>query len=510
MERAAATGNIRGGPRTIAGRARAAGNRLTHGLDRSIRADPASAAAVEALTRQLSQNAVAQSAEAKADDAIDDLAHAIAEAQVDLARVRHARHHLIDALSEFATNRESEDLRGIADVSARLATIDRYERRARSRSRLAIRAFDAVQRMRYKNTASLAVRTRNSATNSARVARKSAPPPPLRPVAPDLTLAADSERKKNMWAAHLDDRGVVRVAGEDARKFLNGLLTTDIGKVTAGRPAYAALLTPQGKIIVDFLVAEPSEGVFLLDCPRGEVQTLMQRLTFYKLRAKVTIEDVSEHLQVFAAWDGASSPVVPAKAGTQNPGILDSRFRGNDQVAVAYPDPRLPALGFRVIAERGANVAEAFGAEPTDTHAYTTHRIAQGAPEGGVDFAYNDAFPHEACMDQLSGVDFKKGCYIGQEVVSRMEHRGTARTRVVPLTCVGAAPAAGTPVTAGGKPMGEIGSGAANSALALLRLDRVAEALQEGSTLEAGGVALTLHKPAWARFAFPGEGKAET
>jgi hypothetical protein len=265
------------------------------------------------------------------------------------------------------------------------------------------------------------------------------------------------------------------------------------------------------------------------------VPTLVQRLSFYKLRAKVTIEDLSEHLQVFAVWDAhasggekehaATSPVVPAKAGTQSLRKMDQDEElgprwslpstpiggGDDRgETVSYPDPRLSALGFRVIAERGTNAAALLDAEAADAAAYTTHRIALGVPEGGVDFAYNDAFPHEADMDQLGGVDFKKGCFIGQEVVSRMEHRGTARTRVVPLAFAGSPPAAGTPVTAGGKPLGTIGSAAEREALALLRLDRVAEALAEGLRLEAGGVAVTLHKPAWARFAFPGEGKRET
>ncbi len=129
-------------------------------------------------------------------------------------------------------------------------------------------------------------------------------------------------------------------------------------------------------------------------------------------------------------------------------------------------------------------------------------------PSGGVDFRYGDAFPHEADMDQLHGVDFAKGCYVGQEVVSRMEHRGSARTRAVPLRYDGAAPAAGSMVTAGERQLGTMGSAAAGHGLALLRLDRVAEALSNDQTLLAGGVPIRLVKPDWARFAFPGEWKA--
>jgi tRNA-modifying protein YgfZ len=292
-----------------------------------------------------------------------------------------------------------------------------------------------------------------------------------------------------MKAALLPDRGVVKVAGIDARKFLNGLVTADMGKVTQQSPRFTALLTPQGKIIVDFIVAgvePPDNEAFLLDCPRALATTLVERLRFYKLRAKVAIEDCSDTVGIMAIWDGAA----PAHWG------------------VNYPDPRLPELGWRCVSPPlPADAAAAFGAELVDAAAYETHRIRLGVPSGGLDFAYSDAFPHEADMDQLRGVDFQKGCYVGQEVVSRMEHRGTARTRVVPVTLGGAAPATGTAVTAAGKPVGVMGSAAGSRGLATLRLDRVDEALAGGTPLLAGEVELRLIKPAWARFAFPGDSK---
>jgi hypothetical protein len=148
------------------------------------------------------------------------------------------------------------------------------------------------------------------------------------------------------------------------------------------------------------------------------------------------------------------------------------------------------------------------GAEFVDASQYETHRIALGVPQGGIDFSYGDAFPHESDMDQLGGVDFKKGCYIGQEVVSRMEHRGTARTRAVPVRYDGAAPQAGAAVTAGDRQIGTIGSAADGRAVALLRLDRVSEAMSRGEQLSASGVAIHVIKPEWARFAFPGEAEA--
>jgi folate-binding protein YgfZ len=290
-----------------------------------------------------------------------------------------------------------------------------------------------------------------------------------------------------MKAALLPDRGVVKVAGPDARKFLNGLVTADVGKVTPAKPCFAALLTPQGKVIVDFIIADseaPSGDDFYLDCPRALATALVERLGFYKLRAKVVVEDVSDIVIVTAIWDGAA----PARRG------LD------------YPDPRLPELGLRCISPpRPADVAAAVGAALVDAAAYEAHRIALGVPAGGLDFAYGDAFPHEADMDQLHGVDFHKGCFVGQEVVSRMEHRGSARTRVVPVAFGGAAPATGAAVTANGKPVGVMGSAAAGRGLTSLRLDRVDEALAGGAALTADGVELRLVKPAWARFAFPGD-----
>jgi folate-binding protein YgfZ len=281
-----------------------------------------------------------------------------------------------------------------------------------------------------------------------------------------------------MKAALLPDRGVVKVAGTDARKFLNGLVTADL--VNAASPRFAALLTPQGKIIVDFIVVEAADGV-LLDCPRALAEALVERVSFYKLRAKVTVENRSEVLGVMALWDGTS-------AG-------DS----------CYPDPRLPQLGLRCIVPAPQAAAAAVGAELVDAAAYEAHRIGLGVPSGGLDFAYGDAFPHEADMDQLHGVDFQKGCYVGQEVVSRMEHRGSARSRVIPVVFAGAAPATGSAVTAAGRSVGTMGSAAGDRGLALMRLDRVDEALAAGAALMAGDTQLRLTKPAWARFAFPGD-----
>jgi folate-binding protein YgfZ len=288
--------------------------------------------------------------------------------------------------------------------------------------------------------------------------------------------------------AHLSDRGVVRVTGEEARKFLDGLFTCDMDRVTPEAARFGALLTPQGKILFDFIVVEAPQdagGGFYLDCVRVFAPDLVKRLTFYKLRAKVAVEDLSASLAVVAGWGEASRP--------------------DQDVGLVATDPRLASLGWRatVAVEDVASLAPRGDEE---AEAYHAHRIALGVPAAGKDFLWNDAFPHEAMMDQLHGVDFEKGCYVGQEVVSRMQHRGTARTRTIPVVYLdGFVAEAGSDVTAGGRTLGTVGPGAAGRALAMIRLDRAADAVAAGETLRAGGLAVRIEKPAWIGFPFPGE-----
>jgi folate-binding protein YgfZ len=281
-----------------------------------------------------------------------------------------------------------------------------------------------------------------------------------------------------MKAAFLVDRGVVKVSGVDARDFLNGLVTTDVAPLRPGLGRFGALLTPQGKIVVDFMITEAPSGHgggFLIDCPRALAQGLSDKLGFYKLRAKVAVENLSDSLGVLAAWDG-------------DPAITPD---------LAFADPRNAALGWRIVvpAEFAQKVADLIGADLVDASAYEAHRIASGVPRGGLDFMYGDAFPHETNMDRLHGVDFDKGCYVGQEVVSRMQHRGTARTRTVRVILEGPSPEPGTAILAGDKPVGTIGSTAGRNGLALIRIDRAADALQAGTPLTSGGLAIRLAEP---------------
>jgi tRNA-modifying protein YgfZ len=281
-----------------------------------------------------------------------------------------------------------------------------------------------------------------------------------------------------MKAALLPDRGVVKVSGNDARDFLNGLVTTDVTLLRPGLGRFGALLTPQGKITTDFLIIEAPSGHgggFLIDCPRVLAQGFADKLGFYKLRAKVTVENLSDSFGVLAAWDG-------------DPALKPD---------LAFADPRSAALGWRILVpnELAQKAADLIGAEMVDSTAYDAHRIASGVPRGGLDFIYGDAFPHETNMDRLHGVDFDKGCYVGQEVVSRMQHRGTARTRTVRIILDGPAPEPGAAILAGDKPVGTIGSAAGRNGLALIRIDRVADALHAAIPLTSGGLAVRLAEP---------------
>lgn len=278
--------------------------------------------------------------------------------------------------------------------------------------------------------------------------------------------------------AELGRRGVVAVSGENAGKFLNDLMTSDL-PASDGAAAYGGLLTPQGKILFDFIVFR-DRGRFLFDLPRPLVADFVKRLTFYRLRARVEIADLSDDHIVVATWGGEAAPIVDGPAAA---------------------DPRLPALGFRAVVPAGADMA--VDHDEAREKDYDRHRIGLGVPEGGIDFAFGDTFPHDAAMDQFGGVDFKKGCFVGQEVVSRMEHRGTARRRFVVATGGAPLPAPGTAVTAGGKPIGTLGTSADNAGLALVRLDRAKEAIDAGLPITAGEVTVDLALPAWARYGWP-------
>jgi folate-binding protein YgfZ len=293
-----------------------------------------------------------------------------------------------------------------------------------------------------------------------------------------------------MRAILTSDRAVLRITGEEAPKFMNGIVTNAVETLAPGAAVFAALLTPQGKIVVDFFVvaADADEGGgFVIDAPAALADELAKKLAFYKLRAKVEI----------ARLPDLTVAIVLDKAPPEDTGMV-------------YLDPRHAGLGWRVVLPReGAEAAlKVAGANVVEYAYWTGRRISLGIPEGGKDFIYGDTFPHEADMDCFGGVDFKKGCFIGQEVVSRVERRDVARKRVVPVAFEASAPEAGAEIKAGERALGFMGSSAGRLGLAMLRLDRTDEAIKQGEPLKAGGIALQVVKPDWADFAFPGEAGA--
>ena len=278
----------------------------------------------------------------------------------------------------------------------------------------------------------------------------------------------------------LTDRGVVRVGGTDAEKLLQGLLTNDLG-LLAGQPAiHAGLLSPQGKILFEFFIAKTDDAL-LLDVARDKAGDLAKRLTMYKLRADATIADVSDQFVVLALWgQNASSS-------------------GETKGSVSFADPRHPDMGIRILAEAKfasdiASATNGFDASPQD---YAAHRIALGVAEGGRDWDFGDAYPHEANFDLMNGVSFTKGCYVGQEIVARMQHKTVIRKRVVPVASEVELPGDRPEITANGVSIGKLGSVANNVGLAMLRLDRAAEFTDKGVPLLAGSVPVTLSPTPW-------------
>jgi tRNA-modifying protein YgfZ len=256
----------------------------------------------------------------------------------------------------------------------------------------------------------------------------------------------------------LANRAVFSVEGDDAVDFLNTLVTADLAALDIEKAAYGALLTPQGKILYDFFALRTVEG-FLIDCAFTQRLEFMQKLGMYKLRAKVSV----------APRDELEVGVMP----------------DDDPLPLAYQDPRLAGMGYRMIAPKGT-LPQGGG--------YDAWRISQGMADSDADISVGKLFPHEANLDKVAGVSFTKGCYVGQEVVSRMEHRATARSRIVPVTYHGPAPPSGTVIASGEQSIGVALSSTGSEGLSLMRLDRLEEAKEP---LMVSGVKVDVHLPSW-------------
>ena len=287
----------------------------------------------------------------------------------------------------------------------------------------------------------------------------------------------------------LESRGVLAVAGGDAAEFLQGLVSNDIAQVGEGRVVYAALLTPQGKYLHDFMVAREA-GAFLLDCEAARLMDLGQRLGAYRLRADIELLDATEDWRVVAVLgDGAEARLGLTLA---EPGAVAALEGGG----LIYRDPRPQMPGLRAFVPRDAGFAqlETAGISAGTLTDYERVRIAAGVPDGSRDMTVNKSTLLEFGFEALRGVDFEKGCYVGQELTARTKYRGLVRRRLQRVFVDGALPAPGTPIMANDKEAGEICSGVDDQALALLRLDRSAEAEAAGISLTAGKVTLRLPK----------------
>lgn len=276
-----------------------------------------------------------------------------------------------------------------------------------------------------------------------------------------------------MPIARIDGRAAIGVNGAEAESFLQNLITADVAALPADTILAAALLTPQGKILFDFLVSR-SDGGFWLDCRADTADDLLRRLTLYRLRAKVEFS-LQNPIDVLASWQ-----IDSGGGGWRR----DSRF-ADIEVFRRYGDSDLAP---------DAGMAE-----------WHELRIRHGVGESGTDYALADVFPHDVLLDQNGGVSFRKGCFVGQEVVSRMQHRGTARRRLLLAEGDGALPPTGTEITAGGRTIGALGSVAGIRGLALVRIDRAAAAMAGNLPILAGETPVRLSIPAWADFSFPAE-----
>lgn len=291
----------------------------------------------------------------------------------------------------------------------------------------------------------------------------------------------------------LSDRGLIRAEGEEARSFLQGIISNDAEKAGPDTAIYATLLTPQGKFLFDFIIAE-LDGALLIDCERARLPELLKRLVFYRLRAKADLTDVSGDYKLFALFGGSETELLklPAEPGKAVP------LAGG----VAFVDPRLAALGARAIlpaASAEASLEDA-GFTAGDDADYDAHRLSLGVPDGSRDMEVEKSFLLESNIDELNGIDFHKGCYVGQELTARTKYRGNIRKRLFRVDVDGPLPEPGTPITLGDVNAGEMRSGRSGTGIALLRLEQVEKAAGSGQPLTAGATTLTPVKPDWVNF----------
>ena len=289
---------------------------------------------------------------------------------------------------------------------------------------------------------------------------------------------------------HLTNRGIISVTGSDSRDFLQGIISNDITLVSPNKTIYAALLTPQGKYLFDFFISQSGEKL-LIECEKDRVPDLMKRLRIYKLRANADLVDETETYSIFAIWGDDAAQAT----GLHNERGLAHEISGGTQ----FIDPRLNTAGVRSVLP--IEVAEAqlqsLAAEPASASDYDLHRLKLGLPDASRDLVVDKAILIESGFDELNGVDWNKGCYIGQELTARTKYRGLVKKRLISVFIEGAAPEPGTPIMVGDKNAGEMRSSNAGHGIALLRLDQLNN---EAAEYICDQAILRPNKPTWADF----------
>ncbi len=283
----------------------------------------------------------------------------------------------------------------------------------------------------------------------------------------------------------LENRGVLKLGGADLRSFLQGIISNDVTKISAKQVIWSAFLTPQGKFLHEFFLAQApamEEEIFLLDCERERRADLKKRLSMYRLRSKVTIEDADADYEVAAVIGPGALTALDLSA---EPGSAQAREGG-----VVFTDPRLSALGARAILPRSSALAGFDSGSQAD---YDGLRISLGVPDGSRDMEVDKSILLECGFNELNGVDWDKGCFMGQELTARTKYRALIKKRLLPIRFAGGAPEPGTAVLSDGKEVGTIRSVANGMGLALLRLDR----LEGGAALVAGSTRVTPERPDW-------------
>jgi tRNA-modifying protein YgfZ len=272
----------------------------------------------------------------------------------------------------------------------------------------------------------------------------------------------------------LPTRGLLAISGEDAVSFLQGLITNDANQLTAGQPIYAALLSPQGKYLHDFFLF-PDQEKILADCEKERIPDLMQRLKMYRLRSKVEFEILPESMGAVAAW-------------------------GDKKSSRGFADPRIPDLGYRItgVLDELNTWCQSQGWQAATPEEYHRMRIAHGIPDSG-DMVIDRSILMYYGFEDLHGADFKKGCYVGQEIMARTKYRGQVRKFLYKVQADRTCPAPGTPIHFGEAVSGEMRTSSGNSGLAILRVEDVENSLATRTTFQADGISLTASFPQWVK-----------